>query len=102
MAGSWSASARRREPAPGSRRATCSTSRWGTTPRPAVDVPEDLAAALAEAPDARARFDELSYSHQRRYVEAVLAAKRPETRLNRVGRTVEMLRADLAERANRG
>jgi len=68
----------------------------------AVDVPEDLAAALAEAPDARARFDELSYSHQRRYVEAVLAAKRPETRLNRVGRTVEMLRADIAERANRG
>ena len=67
----------------------------------AVEVPVDLAAALAEAPDARARFQELSYSHQRRYVEAVLAANRPETRLNRVARTVEKLRNDIAERANR-
>jgi len=67
----------------------------------AVDVPEDLAAALADAPDARARFQELSYSHQRRYVEAVLGAKRPETRTNRVAVTVAMLRADIAERADR-
>ena len=64
-------------------------------------VPEDLAAALADSSDARARFAELSYSHQRRYIEAVQAAKKPETRANRVTRTVETLRAESAERAQR-
>ena len=64
-------------------------------------VPEDLAAALADSSDARARFEELSYSHQRRYIEAVQAAKKPETRANRVTWTVETLRAESAERAQR-
>jgi hypothetical protein len=63
-----------------------------TTPR-TVDVPEDLATALAASPTASAAWAALSYSHQRQHVEAVLAAKRPETRERRVATTVERLSA---------
>ncbi len=63
-----------------------------TAPR-AVDVPEDLAAALSADPRARAAWDALSFSHQRRHAEAVLAAKKPETRARRVATTVEALTA---------
>jgi hypothetical protein len=56
-----------------------------------VAVPEDLAAALDQAPAAKAVFIGLSYSHQRRYVEHIGEAKQPETRARRVARTVEML-----------
>ncbi|UQX88565.1 YdeI/OmpD-associated family protein [Jatrophihabitans telluris] len=57
-----------------------------------VDVPDDLAAALT--PAARARFDALSFSHQREHVEWISSAKKPETRANRIGKTVEKLSAD--------
>jgi Bacteriocin-protection, YdeI or OmpD-Associated/Domain of unknown function (DUF1905) len=55
-----------------------------------VEVPEDLAAALAA--DAAA-FERISYTHRREYVEWVVAAKRPETRRRRVEETVARLRA---------
>ena len=63
-----------------------------TAPR-TVDVPEDLATALAASPAATTAWAALSYSHQRQHVEAVLAAKRPETRERRVATTVERLSA---------
>ncbi|HET9020891.1 MAG TPA: YdeI/OmpD-associated family protein [Ornithinibacter sp.] len=63
-----------------------------TAPR-TVDVPEDLATALAASPTATTAWAALSYSHQRQHVEAVLAAKRPETRERRVATTVERLSA---------
>ncbi len=69
-----------------------------TAPRE-VEVADDLAAALAAAPAARARFEALAYSHQRRYVEAVEATKRPQTRANRIAKTIEALEADAATRA---
>jgi hypothetical protein len=56
-----------------------------------VDVPEDLALALAAEPAARARWDKLSYSHQRRHVEAINGAKAAETRARRVAKTIEKL-----------
>jgi hypothetical protein len=49
-----------------------------------VDVPPDLAEALAASPEAGAAWQALSYSHQRRHAEAVLAARKPETRARRV------------------
>jgi Bacteriocin-protection, YdeI or OmpD-Associated/Domain of unknown function (DUF1905) len=61
-----------------------------TEPR-TVDVPADLAAALDAEPAARARFDALSYSHQRRHVLAVEAAKAEATRARRVAAAVAML-----------
>jgi hypothetical protein len=53
-----------------------------------VDVPDDLRAALAEA-SVRSRFDSLSYSHRREYVQWIEAAKRPATRQRRIEQTVE-------------
>jgi len=58
-----------------------------------VAVPEDLAAALDAAPEARAFFDGLAYTHRREYVQWIEEAKRAETRARRVGQAVEMLRA---------
>ena len=57
-----------------------------------VEVPEDLAAALAEDDTAHEAFAGLSYSHQREYVEWMTEAKRPETRARRVVQAMERLR----------
>ena len=53
-----------------------------------VDVPEDLRAALADA-HLQERFDALSYSHRREYVQWIEEAKRPATRKRRIEQTVE-------------
>ena len=63
-----------------------------------VAVPEDLAAALDEAPEARAFFDGLAYTHRREYVRWIEEAKRDETRARRIGQAVERLRAGKKER----
>ncbi|MER7244111.1 YdeI/OmpD-associated family protein [Kribbella sp. NPDC000426] len=57
-----------------------------------VEVPEDLAAALA-AEGLREAFDKLAYSHRREHVQAILDAKKPETRRRRIGKALEMLRS---------
>jgi Bacteriocin-protection, YdeI or OmpD-Associated/Domain of unknown function (DUF1905) len=62
----------------------------GETPR-TVAVPDDLAATLADDPDAQAFFDGLSYSRQHAYVSWIEDAKRSETRQERVRRTAEQL-----------
>ena len=58
-----------------------------TEPREVV-VPDDLRAALADVPAARAAFGKLSFSHQREYVQWIEQAKRAETRARRVADTV--------------
>jgi hypothetical protein len=57
-----------------------------------VEIPEDLAAALAEDAVAKSAFERLSYTHRREYAEWVVEAKRPETRRRRVAETVARLR----------
>lgn len=61
-----------------------------TAPR-AVDVPDDLAAALAAHPEASAAWEHLSYSHQRQHAEAVAAAKKPDTRERRIATIITKL-----------
>jgi hypothetical protein len=61
-----------------------------TAPRE-VEVPADFAAALEVTPDAKAAFARQSYSHQRAHVDAINAAKAPETRRRRIDKAVEML-----------
>jgi Bacteriocin-protection, YdeI or OmpD-Associated/Domain of unknown function (DUF1905) len=61
-----------------------------TAPR-TVDVPSDLTEALAPEAAAKEFFNGLSYSHQKAYVVWIEDAKKPETRADRVGKTVEML-----------
>ena len=58
-----------------------------------VDVPPDLARALAKHASARKWFDALSYSHRREHAQWVAEAKKPETRARRIARVIEMLRA---------
>ena len=61
-----------------------------TAPR-VVEVPDDLAAALAATPEARRFYDTLSFSQQQFYVQPVTQAKQPETRQRRIERAVERL-----------
>lgn len=63
-----------------------------TQPR-VVEVPEDLAAALDQEPEAKAFYGTLNYSAQRRYVEPLGDAKTPETRARRVAKVVSDLKA---------
>lgn len=56
-----------------------------------VDVPEDLAAALAADDDAATFFNGLSYTHRREYVQWITEAKREQTRRDRVAKTLGML-----------
>lgn len=53
-----------------------------------VEVPSDLASALAAVPTANAAFEALSYSNKRRLVLAIDAAKTDDTRQRRVAKTV--------------
>jgi uncharacterized protein YdeI (YjbR/CyaY-like superfamily) len=55
-------------------------------------VPPELAAALEADPAARRTFEGLSPSCQREYAEHIAAAKREETRLRRLERSLELLR----------
>ncbi|WP_431968007.1 YdeI/OmpD-associated family protein [Nocardia sp. bgisy134] len=52
-----------------------------------VEVPEDLAAALAAA-GVRPAFDALSPSRRRQLVDAIESAERPQTRARRIGEAV--------------
>lgn len=61
-----------------------------TAPR-AVEVPADLAAALAAEPAALATFERLSYSDKSWHVLQVEGAKAPETRARRIEKSVAML-----------
>ncbi|MDR6638712.1 YdeI/OmpD-associated family protein [Paenarthrobacter nitroguajacolicus] len=63
-----------------------------TQPR-IIEVPQDLAAALDAEPGAKAFYETLNYSSQRRYVEPIGDAKTPETRARRVAKVVEDLKA---------
>ncbi|MBL7487944.1 DUF1905 domain-containing protein [Frankia sp. AgB1.9] len=58
-----------------------------------VEVPDDLAAAIAEVPPAQATFDALAFTHRKEWVRWVVEAKKPETRQTRITKTVEALSA---------
>jgi hypothetical protein len=55
-----------------------------------VEVPDDLAAALAES-GLRDRFDALAYSHRKEHVRAIEDAKSAATRERRVAKAIEKL-----------
>lgn len=61
-----------------------------TAPRE-IEVPADLAAALAGDDPARARFEGLSYSAKRGLVDPIRQAKTPETRQRRIDKALTAL-----------
>ncbi len=56
-----------------------------------IKPPADLARALKASPAAQARWQQLSFTHQKEYVEAIEDAKKPETRLRRIEKIIEQL-----------
>jgi len=67
-----------------------------TEPR-VVTPPADFARALKANREAQAAWDGLSYTHRREHVEHVEEAKRPETRLRRIEKSVALLAAGRRE-----
>ncbi|GAB3143664.1 YdeI/OmpD-associated family protein [Amycolatopsis sp. NPDC004378] len=63
-----------------------------TAPRE-LEIPEDLATALAADPAAAERFAKLSYSAKQRFVLPIGQAKTEETRQRRVAKVITDLRA---------
>lgn len=63
-----------------------------TAPR-VVEVPRELARALAGSPDAKTRFEGMSYTHRKEYATWVGEAKKQETRDRRASKAVEMILA---------
>ena len=59
--------------------------------RPQPEMPDDLAAALAANAAAQASFDGFPPSARREYMEWVIEAKRPETRVKRIAQAVEWM-----------
>jgi hypothetical protein len=57
-----------------------------------VEIPADLLQELKKDREAQAFFDKLSYTHQKEYVTWITAAKKEETRQNRIVKTIEMLK----------
>ncbi len=57
-----------------------------------VPVPDDLAAALAQEPGLRGRFDALAPSRRRNHVVQVEGARTPQTRTRRVEKVLASLR----------
>ncbi|MEO6060951.1 MAG: YdeI/OmpD-associated family protein [Thermoflexales bacterium] len=61
-----------------------------TEPR-AVELPEDLAAALAKKKGARAAFDASAPSKRKEFVRQVVEAKAADTRARRIAKIVAEL-----------
>jgi hypothetical protein len=57
-----------------------------------VEVPAELAAALASDSVAGGVYESLSFTHRREYAEWIGDAKKEETRTRRVAKALEMLR----------
>jgi hypothetical protein len=55
---------------------------------PTVDVPPDLAAALASHPEAAARFEDMGYTQRKEYAAWIASAKKPETRQRRLDQAI--------------
>jgi hypothetical protein len=56
-----------------------------------ITPPKDLQAMLKKSAKARAFFESLSFTNQREYVQWVIEAKRPETRADRLTKSIEKL-----------
>lgn len=56
-----------------------------------VEIPADLAALFEANPDAKAVYDKMSYTHRKEYAQWINDAKKPETRANRLAKTITML-----------
>jgi len=68
-----------------------------TEPR-VVTPPSDLVDALKAAPPAWDRWNEMSFTHQREYVESITEARKAETRARRIDNAVRQIRSKAARK----
>ncbi|WP_305805336.1 YdeI/OmpD-associated family protein [Stenotrophomonas sp. YIM B06876] len=80
-----------RQLAQGMQRIDAGTAVRKSTPRPALAMPADFAAALRAAPAAQATFDGFAPGYRRDYLEWILEAKRDATRQQRIAQAVQWL-----------
>lgn len=66
-------------------------SQWIDPEKKVVRLPDDLAAALRRHAKEAEFFNSLSFTNRKEYVEWIVTAKRPETRLARVNGSIERL-----------
>lgn len=59
--------------------------------KPALEMPEAFKSSLEKNTPALDHFNKLSPSHQREYLEYILEAKREETRLKRIDKSISLL-----------
>jgi uncharacterized protein YdeI (YjbR/CyaY-like superfamily) len=66
---------------------------WGKDPRPAIkmDVPGELAEALARNRKAKEFFGELAPTYRKHFIGWIVTAKRPETRAARIAESLALL-----------
>ena len=57
-----------------------------------VEVPADFKKLLNKEKTVKAFFEQLSYSHQREYVNWIIEAKKPETRTRRILKAIDMMK----------
>ncbi len=62
------------------------------TPPAELIVPAELIDALDQFPDLRIAFDTLPYSHKKEHIQSIESAKREETRIKRVEKSLDILR----------
>lgn len=60
-------------------------------PDEAIVVPEQFQKALNANPIAKKNFNAFSNSHKREYINYILEAKREETRIKRIEKSIELL-----------
>lgn len=58
-----------------------------------LEIPGDLAEALAGSPNARTFFDSLASSYRKNFVTQITSAKQAETRERRIATTIQKLEA---------
>lgn len=63
-----------------------------------VTLPKDAVEALKPYKELSALFKQMSFSHQKEHVEAIVTAKKPETRARRINKMIEMLEQYLASK----
>ncbi len=56
-----------------------------------VELPDDFSLALIANEMAQARWKKLSYTHQREYIQAIIKAKKEETRKRRITKVIEQI-----------
>ena len=62
------------------------------TPRGEIPVPHDLQIELHDDPEAEAAFAALPPARRREYIDWIISARRPETRMHRVEETARRVK----------